>query len=222
MTATTAAPDKDTLGLTSGQLRWPVLLGIAIGAVVLSIIIWTAAGNLAPVRTIVLAWVLFALGTVIASSVVEGKRKAKDRFATLLICSAFVLALVPLISLVVATITNGSHRFDATFFTNSMRNVVGAGGGAVHAIIGTLWVTGIATVISVPIGLLTAIYLVEYGRGKLARAITFFVDVMTGIPSIVAGLFAYSLFVIVFGPGTKTAIAGAVALSVLIDRKSVV
>src|SRR5690606_36578646 len=61
----------------------------------------------------------------------------------------------------------------------------------------------------------TAIYLVEYGRGKLAKAITFFVDVMTGIPSIVAGLFAYALFVVIFGPGVRMGFAGAVALSVL-------
>ena len=66
-----------------------------------------------------------------------------------------------------------------------------------------------------PIGLLAAIYLVEYGPGQLARSITFFVDVMTGIPSIVAGLFAYALFVLFFGPGTKSGLAGAVALCVL-------
>jgi len=59
---------------------------------------------------------------------------------------------------------------------------------------GTLEITALAALISVPIGLLAAIYLVEYGRGALARAVTFFVDVMTGIPSVVAGLFAYALF----------------------------
>jgi len=68
---------------------------------------------------------------------------------------------------------------------------------------------------SVPIGLLTAIYLVEYGRGRLKKAITFFVDVMTGIPSIVAGLFAYALFAIFFGPGIRLGVMGAIALSVL-------
>jgi phosphate transport system permease protein len=101
------------------------------------------------------------------------------------------------------------------FFTFSMRNVVGAGGGAYHAIIGTLQITGLATLISVPIGIMTAIYLVEYGRGALARAVTFFVDVMTGIPSIVAGLFAYAAFVVIFGPGVRMGVGGAIALSVL-------
>src|SRR3712207_4263400 len=80
---------------------------------------------------------------------------------------------------------------------------------------GTLIVTALTTVISVPIGLLTAIYLVEYGRGKLARGITFLVDVMTGIPSIVAGLFAFALFALFLGPGVRLGIMGAIALSVL-------
>jgi phosphate transport system permease protein len=77
-------------------------------------------------------------------------------------------------------------------------------------------ITLAATVISVPVGIMTAICLVEYGAGnKLARAITFFVDVMTGIPSIVAGLFAYALFALIFGPGVRMGIGGAIALSLL-------
>ncbi len=96
-----------------------------------------------------------------------------------------------------------------------MSGIVGEGGGAYHAIIGTLIITGLAALISVPIGLMTAIYLVEYGTGRLKRAITFLVDVMTGIPSIVAGLFAYALFALFFGPGVRLGIGGAVALSVL-------
>jgi phosphate transport system permease protein len=97
-----------------------------------------------------------------------------------------------------------------------MRNVVGEGGGALHAIVGTLLITLAAAVISIPIGLFTSIYLVEYGAGKrLARGITFLVDVMTGIPSIVAGLFAYALFALFFGPGIRMGIMGSIALAVL-------
>jgi phosphate transport system permease protein len=96
-----------------------------------------------------------------------------------------------------------------------MRGVVGEGGGGYHAIMGTLIVTALAALMSIPVGLLTAIYLVEYGKGRLSRAITFFVDVMTGIPSIVAGLFAFALFALFFGPGVRLGFAGAVALSVL-------
>jgi phosphate transport system permease protein len=112
-------------------------------------------------------------------------------------------------------IISGLARFDIQFFSESMRNVIGAGGGALHAIVGTLLITLIAAIISVPIGLLTSIYLVEYGRGMLARGITFFVDVMTGIPSIVAGLFAYALFALFFGPGIRSGFMGSIALSVL-------
>ncbi|TDT30005.1 phosphate ABC transporter permease PstA [Naumannella halotolerans] len=213
--AVTTAPELRSTSLTGNQLRWPVVAGIAVAALAASLLIGTVTGGIGIAKTVLVGWLLFGIGTLIASTAIEGSRKAKDRLATLLVSSAFALALVPLISLVISTLANGLPRFDLQFFTYSMRSVIGAGGGAVHAITGTLWVTGIATVISVPIGLLTAIYLVEYGRGRLARAITFFVDVMTGIPSIVAGLFAYSLFVIFLDPGTKTAIAGSVALSVL-------
>ena len=96
-----------------------------------------------------------------------------------------------------------------------MRNVVGEGGGIYHAIWGTIIVTGLAALMSVPIGLFTAIYLVEYGGGRMAQWITFLVDVMTGIPSIVAGLFAYALFVLFFGEGVRMGFGGSVALSVL-------
>ncbi|QIK62900.1 phosphate ABC transporter permease PstA [Leucobacter viscericola] len=151
----------------------------------------------------------------ILSATVEGRRQAMDRFITGVVTGAFLLAMVPLVSLGITVVSNGLARFDAEFFTSSMRNVTGEGGGALHAMIGTLLITLAATIISVPLGLMTSIYLVEYGRGRLARIITFLVDVMTGIPSIVAGLFAYALFAIFLGPGVRMGIVGAVALSVL-------
>src|ERR1700743_1884572 len=83
------------------------------------------------------------------------------------------------------------------------------------AIVGTLVITACAVVISVPIGIMAAIYMNEYGRGPLRRALTFFVDVMTGIPSIVAGLFAYALFELFLGPGIRMGIMGSIALTVL-------
>lgn len=143
------------------------------------------------------------------------RRKLVNGTVTVLVSLTFLVALAPLISLIWTAVSAGMARFDGTFFSSSMRNVVGEGGGALHAIIGTLEVTLLATVISVPIGLLAAIYLVEYGRGRLVRAVTFFVDVMTGIPSIVAGLFAFALFSIIFGPSVRMGFAGSVALSVL-------
>lgn len=159
--------------------------------------------------------VIFTVASYLISFLVEGRRKAANRMVTNLVTSAFALAVVPLVSLAWTVVQNGAQRFDFDFFTMSMRNIVGTGGGALHAIVGTLEITLLASLISVPIGILTAIYLVEYGRGPLARAVTFFVDVMTGIPSIVAGLFAYALFVVFFGPGIRMGFGGAIALSVL-------
>jgi phosphate transport system permease protein len=157
----------------------------------------------------------FTVALYVISRVIEGVRKATDRLVTIMVSTAFSLALIPLLSLAYTVVTKGVARFDAEFFTFSMRNVVGEGGGALHAIIGTVEITGIATLISVPIGIMAAIYLVEYGRGTIARLVTFFVDVMTGVPSIVAGLFAYALFVIFFGPGVRMGLGGAIALSLL-------
>ena len=216
MSAAVATRPAGSSKLTAGQLpAWTSGLVLAV-SLVAAASIFALAGSFGLIRTLALTLLLYAVIIVAASAVVEGGRKARDRLATTLVTSAFVLALLPLVSLVIAVIGNGTARFDGIFFTNSLRSVVGEGGGAVHAITGTLWVTLIATLISVPIGLLAAIYLVEYGQGgKLARSLTFFVDVMTGIPSIVAGLFAYAVFVLIFGAGTQNGLAGACALSVL-------
>src|SRR4029078_8478010 len=142
-------------------------------------------------------------------------RKATDRVVTITVTSAFVLAVVPLVSVVVTVLATGLARFDVASSTQSMRAIVGAGGGGYHAIVGTLIITALAALMSIPVGLLTAVHLVEYGKGRLARSITFFVDVMTGIPSIVAGLFAFALFALFFGPGVRMGFMGSVALSVL-------
>ncbi|WP_222194418.1 phosphate ABC transporter permease PstA [Modestobacter italicus] len=187
--------------------------------------VFAAAAVVAAGIALVTSWniVLFVIYTVVLGTVanyvlsraVEGHRKATDRLVTCLVGCAFGIALVPLLSLVYEVVRRGAERFDGEFFSASLVGVIGEGGGAYHALMGTLIITLLTTLISVPIGLMTAIYLVEYGTGRLKKSITFLVDVMTGIPSIVAGLFAYALFVLVFGPGVRLGIMGAVALSVL-------
>ncbi|RAY11474.1 phosphate ABC transporter permease PtsA [Actinomadura craniellae] len=144
-------------------------------------------------------------------------RKIKDKVVQGLVYLAFVIAMIPLVSVLWMVITRGVARLDMTFFTKSMNGVAGrdAGGGAYHAIIGTLEQVAISTVIAVPLAILTAIYLVEYGRDKrLARVISFFVDVMTGIPSIVAGLFILALWLLTFG-FSFSGFAGSLALTIL-------
>lgn len=194
--------------------RWaPVLVAvgaIAVGTLLAIVLSW------GPVAAVVVAVVVFHVVMPVWSNVVEGPRRAKDRIAAHVVWTAFALAMFPLVTLLWQVLSNGFPVLSAEFFTYSMRNVVGEGGGIYHAIMGTLIITLWATLISVPIGVLAAIHLVEYGQGsRLAKWITFLVDVMTGIPSIVAGLFAYALFVMVFGPGVRMGIGGAVALSVL-------
>jgi phosphate transport system permease protein len=142
------------------------------------------------------------------------RRRGVNMVMTALIAGAFVLAMIPLFSLVFEVAKRGIPGLSVEFFTSDARGVVG-GGGASHAIMGTLVITGVAAVISVPIGIMAAIYLNEYGTGRLRRALTFFVDVMTGIPSIVAGLFAYALFEIFLGPGIRLGVMGSAALSLL-------
>jgi phosphate transport system permease protein len=185
------------------------------GAVLLGALILFAAGSFTIALLFVLA-IAFALPAIyIWSRVAEGPRRAKDRLVTMSIFSAFLIAVAPLASLLFEVVKRGTARFDGAFFGESARNVVGAGGGAEHAIIGTLVITGVAALISVPIGIFAAIYLTEYGTGRLRKALTFFVDVMTGIPSIVAGLFAYAAFAVFLGPGIRLGVIGSVALAVL-------
>ena len=206
--------------LTQGQLhpRTPwVILGLCLTAAagIVALLSGASGSEFSVVGSLALGALLYLVAILVISRLVEGTRKSTDRLVTSLVSAAFIIAMAPLVSLLVTVVANGSARFDVEFFSSSLRNVVGEGGGASHAIVGTLLMTSMAALISIPIGLFTAIYLVEYGRGRLARAITFFVDVMTGIPSIVAGLFAFALFAIFLGPGVRMGFAGAIALAVL-------
>jgi phosphate transport system permease protein len=185
------------------------LAGLALGAAL------SALTGFSVALTVVYGVVLGTLAVYLVSRSVEGRRKAADRLVTTVVTAAFAVAMLPLFSLIYTVLDKGLARLDSEFFNSSMLGIVGEGGGAYHAILGTLIITALTTIISVPIGLLTAIYLVEYGTGRLKKAITFLVDVMTGIPSIVAGLFAFALFALFFGPGVRLGIMGAVALSVL-------
>jgi len=196
--------------------RWSPL-AIGVGAIVVGVAIGAGAGLKSHVQWGLIALILFVAGSYAVTAQVEGRRQAKDRVATSLIWSSFILAVIPLYSLVETTISKGAKVLDGTFLTHSMNNVltIQPGGGVYHAIIGTLEQVGIATVIAAPIGILTAVYLVEYGRGALAKWVTFFVDVMTGVPSIVAGLFILSLWFVLLGKAPASGFAGSLALAIL-------
>ncbi|MGP3979059.1 phosphate ABC transporter permease PstA [Streptomyces sp. 8N114] len=219
----TAVADAPVEGaaLPLPKLRQPRLprwapVGLAALAAALGIGIGLVAGLESRVQWGLIAALLYLVLTAGIAGAVEGGRQAKDRLATSVIWVCFLLAVVPLASLLWETVARGVKVLDGYFLTHSMSGVITMepGGGIYHALIGTLEQVGLATLIAAPIGLLTAIYLVEYGKGRLAKAITFFVDVMTGIPSIVAGLFILSFWIIILGFG-YSGFAGAMALAIL-------
>lgn len=213
-----ASREARQAAITGGQLgRW-TWLGVLLLSVALAAGVLTLLGAFGLAQTVALGVLLFLAVITILSAVVEGPRPAKDRLARYLVTSFFILALVPLGSLVFEVVSRGTARLDLAFFTQtqSQQHIMDATLGAQHALVGSLIITGFTTLIAVPIGIFTAIYLVEYGSTtKLAFGIRFFVDVMTGIPSIVAGLFAYTLFSVLIGPGTKNAFSASIALTVL-------
>jgi phosphate transport system permease protein len=188
--------------------------GTFAGALAFCAVVEAALGIFTIALMLVFGALVAIAGIYAWSRAVEGARRAKDRAVTMAIVAAFGVAMAPLISLLYEVVKRGVPGLSAEFFTEDARGKIN-GGGAEHAIVGTLIITGVAVAISVPIGLMAAIYMNEYGNGKLRRALTFFVDVMTGIPSIVAGLFAYALFELFFGPGIRMGVMGSIALTVL-------
>ncbi len=209
------APPAEHVPLRHARLpRWAPLLVVIVSFATSGLVGLLLGWTLAPI--VIVALLLYLIVLPLWSRIVENSRAATDRFVTGLIWVALGIAFVPLVSLLWTVLREGLPVLDMKFFTWSMRNIVGEKGGIYHAIIGTLLITGAAAVISVPIGLMTAIYLVEYDdNSRMASSIRFLVDVMTGIPSIVAGLFAYALFVVFFGPGVHMGLGGAIALSLL-------
>jgi len=211
-----AVMDERPSTLNAARLpRWSPWV-IALGSAAAGIGIGVGADLSSRIQWGLIAALLFVFASYVIAAKVEGGRQAKDRMATSVVWVAFLLAVIPLVSLIYETVSRGVKVLDIYLLTHSMGVIADyePGGGINHAIIGTLEQVGLATLISVPIGLLTAIYLVEYGRGKLAKAVTFFVDVMTGIPSIVAGLFILSFWILILG-FSYSGFAGSMALSIL-------
>lgn len=148
---------------------------------------------------------------------ISAKRRRKDKFARGVLAAATLVALVPLVLVIFYLLKRGLGALSWHFFTSDPTGAfIGDPGGIRSAILGTIEIVALATVIAVPIGIGVALYLVEYGRGgKFASVVRYFVDVMTGVPSIVFGLFVYITLVIgVLGSG-YSAWKGSVALALL-------
>jgi phosphate transport system permease protein len=145
-----------------------------------------------------------------------GWRRAKNQIMTALMVLAFLVILVPLCLVIYLVIAKGYHAISWQFLSGGPipPNVMPLGfGGMGPAVIGTLEITGFAALMAIPLGVLGAIYINEYGgRGVLAKVIAFMSDVMTGVPSIVMGLFVYTIWVLHFG---YSGLAGSFALACL-------
>jgi len=240
----TAGPSAQNTGSNSLTVvlmpRWTWIVVAGAALVVGAAITVVLSEQFALVGWVVLSGLLYIVGMYLTTLVLETRRRATDMLWKNLVWTAFFIALVPLISVIWTVVANGLPTLISNpgILTDDMSDVVGADdqatqageaplmGGILHGLIGTLTITLMAMVISVPVGLLASIYLVEYGTDNwFSKAIRFFVDVMTGIPSIVAGLFAFSgmtLFVSTFISDSPAALqsvkmgfTASIALSVL-------
>ncbi len=195
-----------------------VMIGSAIASFALSQLLYETFLPLSGALGYVVVWyMLFLAVSWIAVRELRGNVRAKDHLARVVVWSGALLAIVPLILIVLYVIGKGYHALRPQFFSEDQR-YVGAlsdsteGGGA-HAIIGTIQQVGIASLIAVPLGITTAVYLNEV-KGRLAKPLRTVVDAMSAVPSIVAGLFIYAAWILALG-NQQTGLAGSLALSVL-------
>ena len=157
-------------------------------------------------------------------STLSKSRRRKDRLATVLIVMAFVIAAIPLAALVVVVVQKGIEVIRLDWFTQDIPTDIASSAlaekfgataepvvyGMQPAIIGTIVITGLAALMAIPVGIMGAVYLNEYGKkGRLAACIRFMTDVMTGVPSVVMGIFIYTVWVLRFHQ--RTTVAGALA-----------
>ena len=146
-------------------------------------------------------------------------RKIKNKLATILFATAFAIATVPLVWVIFTVLQRGVEAVVRQgWWTKSLAGVLPDqfAGGVYHAIYGTIVQAGIAALLSVPLGIMAAIYLVEYGRGVFARVTTFMVDILAGVPSIVAALFIFALWISTLGfPQSAFAVSLALVLLML-------
>jgi phosphate transport system permease protein len=146
---------------------------------------------------------------------VPARRRRTDRVMRGVIAAGTALAVVPLVLVLYYLITRGLGAWSPGFFTEIPNaNILESAGGIANALVGSLLIVGLATLIAVPMGIAGALYLSEYGRrGWFPSAIRYLTDVMTGVPSIVFGLFVYVVFILAIG--RFTAWAGSIALALL-------
>ncbi len=208
--------DRD-LGPLSANRRFGRTPTAVLGAASLGLAaLLTGAVGTPVAAALVAGFAAFIVVQSVFVGLLEGRRALVNRLAATLLAAAVVIAIIPLVAVLAYTVSKGIGAISPSFFTHSLKGVgpLDATGGAYHAILGTIEQVLIASAISVPVGLVVAVSVVEYPDTRLARGVRFTMDVMTGIPSIVAGLFVFSFWVIGLGFGFS-GLAAAISLSVL-------
>ena len=151
---------------------------------------------------------------VTVTSRVSPLRRAKDRAFSVFLWACAAIALAPLVLIVAYVFTRGFSALSVNFFTKSPAGPLDPGsGGIAEAFLGTGLIVGMAALFSTPLGVLTAVYLSEFGRGRMAAAVRFVAEILLSTPSIVAGVFIYA--VVVTRMHGFSALAGSIAISVL-------
>ncbi|MFQ6397785.1 phosphate ABC transporter permease PstA [Nocardia sp. KC 131] len=150
---------------------------------------------------------------------VSAGRRIRNNLATGVVWACFAIALVPLVWVLFMVVSKGFEAIiSLNWWENSQKGVLPDqfAGGVYHAIYGTVVQTAVAAVIAVPLGIMAAVYLVEYGSGWLAKTTTFMVDILAGVPSIVAALFIFALWIATLGfPQSAFAVSLALVLLML-------
>jgi phosphate transport system permease protein len=212
---TAQATDLRNRGIRQASLPSWAVAATTIGAILVTLLLFAGTGFAGNADFLVVATLVVVVSLGVASWLVEGKRRAIDRIATNAALVALALTLLPLGFVIGYVIKEGHTRFGLGFLSHdASAGPLVAGGGVGHAIIGSFEQVLLASVVAVPLGLLVAIYITEYGGNKFSTAVRFLIDVMTGIPSIVAGLFVLAFWLIALNQGFS-GFAGSVALAII-------
>jgi phosphate transport system permease protein len=214
MSTTTVKPIKPWAATPRDRFITGLSVGLSLLTSVVVVLATPMKGKLAYFAVFFLAWFVIDSLFILRKS---GSKGVRDGLAAKLTLFGGVLVCMAVFSILWATISRGLKGINLAFLTENMRNAslfdpIGKGG-ILHAISGTLMLIAIAIIISVPMGILTALYLTEI-KGKAARLIQFLVQAMSGVPSVVAGLFIYAA-IILNTPLRSSAFLGGLALTIL-------
>ena len=214
---TTVTPIKPIKPWRPTKRDYALQVSILIGSVVASYLLIANTGFEGRLPLVIFFGIFSVVALAILSGIRRGKEAAKDAVMAGAVYTGIFALLLPVISILWTVISRGTAALYSGYFTTDMSQDSFSSpldvGGIKHALIGTAWMIAIALIISVPLGILTALYLTEI-KGPGSALIRFLVQAMSGIPSIVAGLFIYSALISGTGRGFS-GLMGALALSIL-------